>query len=95
MPVMAQATRRVTYRGNPAFASMLVQTLEQENVTVKWERPLKQRSMGEMAQGVSVQMVATGGVTAIAASVAKFRKHMRGRAEATVENDEMDDDEDQ
>ena len=40
---------------------MLVQMLEQENVTVKWERPLKQRSMGEMAQGVSVQMVATGG----------------------------------
>jgi len=94
MPVMAQTTRRVTYRGNPAFASMLVQMLQQESVTVRWERPFEQRGMGEMAQEVIVQMVATGSVTAIAAAVAKFRKHMNGRAEATVENDEMDDDED-
>ena len=95
MPVMAQTTRRVTYRGNPAFASMLVQMLQQESVTVRWERPFEQRGMGEMAQEVIVQMVATGSVTAISAAVAKFRKHMNGRAEATVENDEMDDDEDQ
>jgi len=95
IPVMAQTTRRVTYRGNPAFASMLVQMLEQERATVKWERPLAQRGMGEMAQEVIVQMDATGGATAIAAAVAKFRKHMHGRAGVTVENGEMDDDEDQ
>jgi hypothetical protein len=90
MPFMAQTTRRVTYRGNPAFASMLVQMFEQESVTVNWERPLEQRGMPEMAQEVIVPMVATGGVTAIAATVAKFRKHMNGRAEATVENDATD-----
>jgi len=74
---------------------MLVQMLEHEGVTVKWERPLEQRGVGEMAQEVIVQMVATGGFTAIAAAVAKFRKHVLGRAEATVENDERDNDEDQ
>jgi hypothetical protein len=91
MPVMAQTTRRVTYRGNPAFASMLVQMFEQDSVRVKWERPLERRGMGEMTQEVIVQMVATGGGTAIAATVAKFRKNMNGRAEATVENDELSD----
>jgi hypothetical protein len=91
MPVMTHTIRRVTYRGNPAFASMLVQMLEQEGATVKWERPLEQRGMGEMAQEVIVQMVATGGATAIAAAIAKFRKHMRGREEATVENDDLED----
>jgi hypothetical protein len=70
---------------------MLVQMLEQEGIKVRWERPLERRDMGEIAQEVAVQMVATGDVTAIAAAVAKFRKHIRGRAEATVENDEMDD----
>jgi hypothetical protein len=95
MPVMAQTTRRVTYRGNPAFASMLVQMLEQESATVKWEQPLEQRGMGAGTQEVIVQMVATGGVTDIAAAIAKFRKHMQGRAEATVENAELDHDEDQ
>ena len=92
MPVMAQTTRRVTYRGNPAFASMLVQMLEVEGATVEWERPTEQRGMGEMAQEVIVQLVATGGVAAIAAAVAKFRKHLHGRAEVTVEVDEQDND---
>ena len=45
-----------------------------------------------MAQGVVIQMVATGTVTAIATAVAKFRKHMHGTAAATVEDDEQDDD---
>jgi hypothetical protein len=70
---------------------MLVQMLEQESVRVKWERPLEHRDVGQMGQEVVVQMVATGGLTAIAAAVAKFRKHMNGRAEATVENAEMQD----
>jgi hypothetical protein len=90
---MVQMTRRVTYRGNPAFASMLVQMLEQESVTVKWEPPREERGMAEIAPEVTIQMAATGDATAIAAA-AKFRKHMNGRAEATVDKDEMDDDED-
>jgi len=95
MSVVAQTTRRVTYRGDPAYASMLVQMLEQEGATVKWERPVEQRGTGERTHEVIVQMVAAGGVTAIAAAVAKFRKHMHGRADATVESDELDDEEDQ
>lgn len=74
---------------------MLVQMLEQEGATVKWERPREQRGMAEMAQEVIVQMIATGSGTAIAAAIAKFRKHTHGRAEATVENDGLDGKEDQ
>lgn len=95
IPVMAQTTRRVTYRGNPALASMLVQMLEQDSTKVKWARPLEQAGMADMAQEVIVQMVATGADTAIAASVAKFRKHTHGQAEVTVENHELDDDQGQ
>jgi hypothetical protein len=89
---MTHTTRRITYRGNPAYASMLVQMLEEERATVEWERPTEQRGIQDMAQGVVVQMVATGSVTAIATAVAKFRKHMHGRAAATIEDDEPDDD---
>jgi len=88
MLIMAHTTRRVTYRGNPAFASMLVQMLEQEGATVEWERPLEQRGMAEMAQEVIVNMVAAGNLVAIKVAVDKFRKHMRDRATATIEDDE-------
>ena len=88
---MTHATRRITYRGNPAHASMLVQMLEEEGAAVAWERPTEQRGIQELAQGVVVHMVATGSITAIATAVAKFRKHMHGRAAATIENDEPDD----
>ena len=88
MLIMAHTTRRVTYRGNPAFASMLVQMLEQEGATVEWERPLEQRGVAEMAQEVIVNMVAAGNLVAIKVAVDKFRKHMRDRATATIEDDE-------
>jgi hypothetical protein len=90
---MMDTTRRVTYRGNPAFASMLVQMLADEGATVRWDRPPERRGVGEMAPEVIVQMAATGSVTAIATAVAKFRKHMQGRVvEVTIEDDEQDDD---
>lgn len=93
MPVMAQTTRRVTYRGNPAFASMLAQMLEQEGATVKWERPDEQRGIAEIGQGVVVAMVVRGTDLAIKVAVDKFRKHMHGMgAEVTIEDDEQDDD---
>ena len=91
MLIMAHTTRRVTYRGNPAFASMLVQMLEQEGATVEWERPLEQRGMAEMAQEVIVNMIAAGNLVAIKVAVDKFRKHMHGKAEVTVEVEEDDD----
>jgi len=96
MPVMAHTTRRVTYRGDPAFASMLVQMLEQEGAKVKWERPHEQRGIEEMAQEVIVQMVAVGSLTAIKVALDKFRKHIHGTAVATIEDgDELGDDHDQ
>ena len=92
-PIMMDTTRRVTYRGNPAFATMLVQMLADEGATVQWDRPPERRGMGDMAQEVIVQLAATGSVTAIATAVAKFRKHMQGRVvEVTIEDHEQDDD---
>lgn len=72
---------------------MLVQMLEEEGVTVEWERPREQRGgIGDMGQEVIVQMVAAGGLVAIKAAVDKFRDLMRDRAEVTIEDDEQDDD---
>jgi hypothetical protein len=49
MPVMTQTTRRVTYRGDPAGASLLADLLQREGVTAEWERPDARRSsIGEM-----------------------------------------------
>ena len=73
------------------FASMLVQMLEQEGATVEWERPFEQRGMAEMAQEVIANMVAAGNLVAIKVAVDKFRKHMRDRATATIEDEEPDD----
>jgi hypothetical protein len=41
-----------------------------------------------MAQEVIVNMVAAGNLVAIKVAVDKFRKHMRDRATATIEDDE-------
>jgi len=71
---------------------MLAEMLKREGVKVKWERPEQRGGIGEMAQEVIVQMVATGGVAAIATAIAKFRKHVHHRAEVTIEDDEQDDD---
>ena len=90
---MAHTT--VTYRGDPAQATMLAQMLENEGATVTWERPPERRGVTEMAQAVVVNMVTEGSLTAIKVAVVKFRKHMHGRAEATIENVELDDNEDQ
>ena len=88
---MLQTTTRLTYRGNPAFASMLVQMLEVEGVTVTWERPTEQRGLAEMGQEVIVSMIAEGGLVAIKTAVDKFRKHRSSRAEVTIEDDEPKD----
>jgi hypothetical protein len=58
----------------------------QEGATVEWERPLEQRVMAEMTQEVIVNMVAAGNLVAIKVAVDKFRKHMRDRATATIED---------
>ena len=93
MTESTHTTRRVTYRGHPSGAPMLAEMLKREGVKVKWERPREQRGgIGEMAQEVVVQMVATGGVAAIATAIAKFRKLIHDRGEEATVEDEHDDD---
>ncbi len=87
---MTHTTRQVTFRGNPAYASRLVQMLEEGGATVEWKQPTEQRGISEMGQGVIVAIVANGTLVAIQAAVARFRKHMHGRAAATIEDDEQD-----
>jgi DNA-binding FadR family transcriptional regulator len=91
MPVMTQTTRHLTYRGNPAFASMLVQMLEEAGATVEWKPPVERRGIGASAHDVIVGIVAAGTYDAIKAAIDRFRKHMDGKAVAVVEVDEQDD----
>jgi hypothetical protein len=88
---MTHTTRRLTYSGDPAGVSMLEWMLKQEGVTVQRERSQDQRAMGEMAQEVIVQVAAAGNLMDIKVAVDKFRKHMHGKAEVTVEVEEDQD----
>jgi hypothetical protein len=86
-------TRRLTYTGDPAGASLLEWMLKQEGVTVQVDRPREQRGgIEDMAQEVIVQMITAGNLLAIKVAVDKFRKHMHGKAEVTVEVEEVDED---
>ena len=69
---------------------MLVQTLEQAGVAVKWKHPVEKRGFGSMGQEVVVAIVATGSYDVIKAAIAKFLEHVHGRAEATVEDSAPD-----
>jgi hypothetical protein len=71
---------------------MLAEMLKREDVTVEWEPPREQRGMAEIGQRVIVAIVARGTLAAIEVAIAKFRKHMRGRAEVIIEDDEQDED---
>jgi hypothetical protein len=71
-------TRKITfYCEHPAPSSALVQFLEEQGVRVEWTRPEEDRSLGGDVNEVVVQIVATGGVVAIAAGVKKFRDMFR------------------
>ncbi|OIQ85130.1 hypothetical protein GALL_330240 [mine drainage metagenome] len=91
MRVMKQTTRRLTYRGDPAAVSMLVQMLAEVGATVEWERPIEQRSIGAIGRDVAVTIVAWGAYDAIKAAVARFLEQMHGKADATVEDNNQDD----
>jgi hypothetical protein len=83
-------TRKLTFYGeHPAPSSALAQFLEEQGVRVEWRRPEEDRSLGGDVNEVVVQMVATGGVVAIAAGVKKFRdmfRHARYRVEVEGED---------
>jgi len=90
MPVMAQTTRRVTYRGDLAGASLLAEMLRREGVTVERDTSRDQRDLAGVTQAVIATLVAKGALTAIEAAVAKFRKHMHDKTETevTIEDDD-------
>lgn len=89
-PAMTATSRRLTYRGNPAFASMLVQMLEEAGVSVEWKRPAEQRGLGATGHEVVVTILAAGAYDAIKAAIARFLERMHGKAEATVEDNPPD-----
>ena len=88
LPVMTHTTRRLTYSGDPAGASLLEWMLKQEGVTVQREQSQELRGIAEIGTGVAVAMVVKGTDLAIKVAIDKFRKHMRDRATATIEDDE-------
>jgi hypothetical protein len=67
-------THTLRYRGSPRFASQLVQMLEEEGVTVRWQPPIERKSLEDAATQVVVTIVAAGGTAAIRAAVNKFRE---------------------
>jgi len=89
---MTHETRRVTYSGDRALAPILAQMIEHEGITVEWEQPLEQRSLGDV-HDVMVKMVAAGNYDAIKAGVDKFLERIHAtkadlRARVTIEDDE-------
>ena len=90
LPVMTHTTRRLTYSGDPAGASLLEWMLKQEGVTVQREQSQELRGIAEIGTGVAVAMVVKGTDLAIKVAIDKFRKHMHGKAEVTVEVEEDD-----
>ena len=90
---MTQTAWRITYRGDPAGASLLEWMLKQEGVTVQREQSQEQRGIAEIGTGVAVAMVVKGTDLAIKVAVAKFRKHMHDKTETqvTIADDDPDD----
>jgi hypothetical protein len=84
----------ITYKGEPACASALVQMLEQEGVQVDWTPPTERRSardalgwltVSDDINAVLVSLVCNGTKPAIKAGVDKFRKRFP-RAKVEVED---------
>ena len=87
-------TYRLTYTGNPALASALVQMLEEEGIAVEWERPGETRDAH--VADIVVGMIAAGlydtTKTGILAAVRRFRARFPGGG--SVESDDLDLDDD-
>ena len=77
---MTDVTRSIQYTGDPAEASILVQVLQDEGVSVEWTPPTEHQGIGADADQVIVQLTASGAIAAITAAATKFRarvKHAR------------------
>lgn len=87
-PTRMAEQRTLTYRGNPALASALLQMLE-EGVAVQWERPSEARSSRRRPGHYVVAILANGTSAAIAIAVKLFRERF---PQATVQTQGDDDD---
>ena len=90
-----EVTRRITYRGDPAYAHMLVRKLEQEGVQVEWEPPQELqelRDMASAAEAVVASIIATGTWQAMSYVAREFRDRLKERGgDIQIEGNEDDD----
>lgn len=83
---MVDVAGRIQVHTNSAYASMLVQMLEQEGIHVSWHRPAQARSidLATMTTDVVIGLVVSGSYDGIKAAVRKFRERTQGRARVDV-----------
>ena len=86
---MADVSGMIEVHTSSAYASMLVQMLEQEGVRVDWEAPIEHRSadLAQLAMDAVVGLVVSGSYDAIKAGVRKFITRTGGRARVDVHVD--------
>lgn len=75
----------IVVQASGPWASMLVQMLREEGAEVDWTPPEEQRSaLQQMAQDVTVQIVALGVWKGIETAVERFRERTGGRASVSM-----------
>ena len=83
-------THQLAYVGSPALASLFVQLLEEEGLTVEWTRPEETRSLSNFAQGVVVALAVEGTKDTLVAGVKTATAKFRGKFPRTTIRDETD-----
>jgi hypothetical protein len=75
------------------LAGAFVQMLEEEGVRVaEWTRPEERRGLGDIAQGVLVEIISNGALVAIGIAIERFRRRFPGGGDVDVQ--ELDPEED-
>lgn len=74
----------LTVLASPPFASMLVQMLREEGVTVEWDPPEERRGAGEVVQQVVISILAAGAYDGIKLAVQRFVERTNGRAKVDI-----------
>jgi hypothetical protein len=85
---MGNVVRTVRYEGNPAFASLLVQTLRKEGVEVDWTPPDESRGI-DPVNDVLIPLMVSGLYDEIKAGVKKFLDRGIPGAKVKIEDDEV------
>jgi hypothetical protein len=81
-----QERYEVTYRGSPAFASALAQMLEDQGVSVQWERPEESRGLGADVHDVVISILSTGSYAMIQAAIAQFKRRFPRAGDVDVKD---------